>query len=323
LIRFNHIFTVLLLLAILGAFVVPSAPLETPRALVGGLFYPVAKPARAIAEWSHRRAMGNHVPDDATVGTGEKARPSAQIRQENEALRVTVASLSSQLDALKQLNADRQLIGPVLPLCTPVPVTGADAGTRQSLMLETFGSGDIRVGQPVLYSGGIAGRIARAAVGTAQVRLITDRNFRVSGRFGRFVKDAAGNVSFKIIPTAQPPLLEGMGDGAMRIRNVDRKDITAAHLAPGDWVVLADPEWSDVLQGYKLGQIRDITARPDNPLFAQIELQPVAYLLQLREVMFLNKEGAPRPAAPGEDSPREVHEMPREAPSGPAEDPGS
>ncbi len=297
--RFNYIFAVLLLLAAAGAFAVPATVLQTPRAVVGGLFYPIARPAGAIAAWMHRRTVGDRVPDDATIGTNEAPRGIAAVRTENEALRVAVANLSKQLEALKQLNADRQLIGPVLPLCTPVRVTGGDSGTRQSLLVETYGAGEIEVGQPVVYSGGIAGRIDRVSPGIAQIRLITDRGFRISGRFGRFVKDDKGVVTFTLIPTTQPPLLEGMGQGAMRIRNVDLKEITAAHLAPGDWVVLDDPEWPGVLQGYKLGQIREVSARRDNPLFAQIEVQPAANLMQLREVMVLNKESRSNGRATG------------------------
>jgi cell shape-determining protein MreC len=235
---------------------------------------------------------GNRPVDDAAVGGG-KTRTVDQLRGENEKLRLTVANLTSQLASLKQLNADRQMLGDVRPLCEPFPVAGTDSGPRRALILQTIGRGNVAQGQPALYSGGIAGRVEQTGPGSAIVRLITDKNFRLTGGFGRFERDKEGHVVFKKLemPHSQPPLLEGTGRGTMRIENVDMKDARANHLAAGDWVVLADHDWPLQLQGYKLGQIESIDTRPSAPLFALIEVRPVRDLMELREVMVMNGGG--------------------------------
>jgi cell shape-determining protein MreC len=292
--RFNHIFVLLLLLAAIGAVVVPVGTGDGARAVVAGVFAPVSWPARGVAGWVHDSVRGDRAVDDEAMAEG-KARTVDQLRGENELLRLTVASLSSQLDSLKQLNADRRMLGNVRPLCEPFSVVGTDSGPRQSLILQTLGRGAVSPRQPVLYSGGIAGRVERTGVGSAVVRLVTDRDFRVTGGFGRFEREGAvakGRVIFKELKLShsQPPLLEGTGRGTMRIQNVDMKQAEAAHLAPGDWVVLADPDWPPQLQGYKLGQIESIDSRPSAPLFALIQVRPARDLMELREVMVMNKE---------------------------------
>jgi hypothetical protein len=122
--------------------------------------------------------------------------------------------------------------------------------------------------------------------------LITDRNFRITGGFGRFKRDEAGHVVFQKLEMShsQPPLLEGSGRGTMTIANVDMKDAQANHLAAGDWVVLADHDWPLQLQGYKLGQILSVETRPSAPLFALIEVRPARELMELREMMVMNKD---------------------------------
>jgi cell shape-determining protein MreC len=292
--RFTHIFTLLLIMAAIGAFVVPVGTGDGARAVVAGVFAPVSWPARAAAGWVHDSVRGNRPVDDVVAG-GARARTVDQLRGENEALRLTVANLSSQLASLKQLNADRQMLGDVRPLCDPFPVVGTDSGPRRALILQTLGragGGAVAQGQPALYSGGIAGRVEQAGAGSAIVRLVTDKDFRLTGGFGRFKHDQKGHVVFEKLEMShsQPPLLEGTGRGTMRIENVDMKDAQASHLAAGDWVVLADHDWPLQLQGYKLGQIVSVETRPSAPLFALIEVRPVRDLMELREVMVMNKE---------------------------------
>lgn len=289
--RFRHIFVVLLFLAAVGAFVVPAQSGDGVRAVVAGIFIPVSWPVRTLAGWAHDRLVGNHPPDDQAVGGG-KSRAIDAIRLENESLRITVANLTSQLGALKQLNADRQMLGAVRPLCEPFAVVGADSGSRRSLILQTAGHGDIQEGQPVLYYGGIAGRVEKTGIGSAIVRLVTDRSFRLTGGFGRFERDEGGHVLFHplTLSRSQPPLLEGTGRGTMIIENVDMKDVKDVELKPGDWVVLADRDWPIQLQGYKIGQVESIDTRPSAPLFARIEVRPLRNLMQLKEVMVMNKE---------------------------------
>ena len=67
---------------------------------------------------------------------------------------------------------------------------------------------------PVLYLGELVGRIERGGPAGAQVQLVTDLGFRVTGRFGRAVRKSDSEFEFQ--PTAtEIPLVEGIGRGMM------------------------------------------------------------------------------------------------------------
>ncbi|MGH7214582.1 MAG: rod shape-determining protein MreC [Tepidisphaeraceae bacterium] len=286
--RFKHIFVALLVLALLSAFVLPARYTTPARATAQGLFAPVAKPANALARSLHTRFVGDKRVDDANPAG--PPRPAQDVLAENERLRVALANLTSQLDGLKRLNADREMLGDVRPLCKPVAVVGSDSGPRESLVLMASSLEGLRPDMPALHPGGVAGRVERAGVGGAQVRLITDRGFRVTGSFGRFVKKDDGTMEFA--RTALPPVLvEGVGDGVMLARLLNQRDVQAAGVAVNDWVVLDDPtDWPPALQGYKLGRVTELGRRPDNALFAQIRIEPGQDLIKLREVMVMVRE---------------------------------
>ena len=203
-----------------------------------------------------------------------------------------LASLQAQLKDLQELNADRQLLGEVLPLCTPAPVVGGDAGSRDSLSIQS--TAGLQNGMFALYSGGVVGRLDRVGLsGSAQVRLITDPGFAVTGSFGRVERDASGQPTFRQIPTP-PPLVQGAGRGAMVIKRLDFDSIKDVKV--GDWLVVQDRDWPANLQGYRLGRISSIDRSASSPLFAEITVKPARNLLQLREVMVMNKT-APRETA--------------------------
>lgn len=277
--RFNHVFLTLLILSGVSAFIIPRRFTDAVRAQVQGVFSPVSRPARMTAGWIQQRVAPRETADH---------RSQEAIGQENQRLQVEVAHLTEQLKALQKLNADRDAMGPLRSLCTAVAVIGGDAGMRQSLALAGSQLGEVRGGQPVLYPGGVAGRIDRAGAGAAQVRLITDVGFRMTGHFGRFQESKDGRIAFARIalPAA---LVEGIGNGIMVIRNLTMKDIASAELAENDWVVLDDADWPIHVQGQLLGRIISIKSRSQAPLFAEIRLAPAANLLALREVMVLTK----------------------------------
>jgi cell shape-determining protein MreC len=141
---------------------------------------------------------------------------------------------------------------------------------------------------PVLTSGGLLGRTFAAGLGAAKVRLITDTESRIAVRFGRFVQDAAGRVTFVELQTPEP-LAQGLGRGVMSVRNLAAKDVAQAGISIGDWVVLADGSFPSNLQGFKVGQVTEIGARADGPLHADIRIAPAAKLAGLRQVMVMNR----------------------------------
>jgi len=284
-VRFKEVFFALLVLSFLGAFFLPAG-ITNPARNIQGLFYPVARPARAIgATLSDRFAPP--AKDDRAV---------ADVRAENEQLRLMVSQLTSELHELQRINADRQLVGDLRQYCTPVRVVGSDPGRRQSLSLRSGSMEGIQPGMPVLSRKGLVGRVERSGPGGAQVQLITDREFRAVGEFRRFERDAATGTARYVPCGLTAPLVKGAGDGTMTIVNVPLKetatdDPNLESIKVGDVVVLDDPEW-EYAGGQWLGQVERIEPLKSAPLFAQITVRPVLNPAALREVLVMNKTPA-------------------------------
>lgn len=276
--KFNHVFLFLMVLSAACAFAIPLRMTNPVRAQLQNVFAPVSRPIGALASWVH---------DKVVRPRGIDARDSLVIQRENDRLKTTIANLQSQVKTLQDLTAERQLLGDVLPLCTPVPVVGGDAGNRESLGIQSISG--LEEGMFALFWGGIVGRIDRAGLsGGAQVRLVSDPGFSVQGSFGRFVSTPDGQAVFQTIKSPAP-LVQGAGRGAMVIRRLPLEEVTEVH--PGDWVVVHDPDWPVNLQGYKLGVVESKDPAPGAPLFAEIRVRPMVNLMQLREVMVMNRKG--------------------------------
>ena len=272
--RFHHVFTVLLLLCLLSAFAFPKKT-SGVRAHVQGIFYPVAKPARFIASTVRGRMGG---PQDKRAAT--------DIVEENERLKGAVASLTGQMELLLTRVAEIEQFGPVGKYCKQVAVMGNDPGSRDSLSVP--GRFDVSlINQPVLYVGGIAGRFERAGLTGAQVRLVTDRSFSATARFGTFTRNQDGTEGFRGKDTT-PPLVEGYGNGVMMIRNIEYKE-ASEQVAEGMWVVLDDNDYPSLIQYQKLGKVISVKKRPEAPLWADIEVQPEWNLMALTSVMVLQR----------------------------------
>jgi hypothetical protein len=116
--------------------------------------------------------------------------------------------------------------------------------------------------------------------------LITDRGFKVRVGFARFVKRENGQVDFVLLDT-KPCVAEGDGDGSMWIRGyVPMDQAKAANLQRGDWVVVRDEDWPNVLQRYRIGQVEKVQQWSQGAGFAEIQVRPPD-LMQLREVLDL------------------------------------
>lgn len=285
--RFNHVFTVLMLLSLVSAFFFPPEATNPGRAHLQGLFSPISRPARGIAGVVYRRFHRDAVVDD---GSPDSPRPAQTVLEENRQLRERLALLSLKFDQLNQLNADRQLVGDDLrPLCKPATVTGADSsGVRETLALSAAGA-DFKADMPVLTARNIVGKLSRAGIGGAQVRLITDPGFSVTGRIGRYRANADGAMDLEWVEHLQP-LVQGIGHGEMAIRsNISMQQVHDLGIAVNNMVVLDDRDWSANLHGCSLGRIISIDPQQNAPLFADIHVQPVNNLMRLREVMVMVK----------------------------------
>ena len=60
-----------------------------------------------------------------------------------------------------------------------------------------------------------------------------------------------------------------------------------AGLTKGDWVVVRDEDWPNLLQRYRIGRVESVAQWSGGAGYADIQVKPAAELLQLREVLVL------------------------------------
>ncbi len=264
-------------LSVLTAFLLPDRLSHKAQPQLQALFAPIARPAGALGAWVQRHVAPDPIRDQ---------RSSDEIRRENEELKISIATLSQENDYLRKLNGERQKLGPLRELCTPVAVVGSDSGARESLALAGSTLEGVREGMPVLYPGGVVGRIERAGLGGAQVLLITDPGFRIRARFGQFRRKPDNQIEFAELDTP-PVLVEGMGRGAMVVRSLTVEQ--SKKLVEGVWVVLDERDWPARLKSQPLGRVTHIGRRRDAPLYAEIRVEPDTNLTRLREVMVMTQ----------------------------------
>src|SRR5687768_10286637 len=183
-IKFNQVFGFLLVLSALSAFVIP--PKYTNKALpqLQAAFSPVSRPARSAGQWVHARVSQKESPDK---------RNAEDVKAENQLLRERNAWLEAQLEVERQRNAQWARLGSLKDRCVSVDVAGSDAGPRDSLALEGSTLEQVEDRDVALYPGGIAGQIqGRVGIAGAQLRLITDKGFKVRGHFVRLTRAADG-----------------------------------------------------------------------------------------------------------------------------------
>lgn len=282
-VTFNKIYAALLLVAIASVLANPKSLTDKARAQLQRLFTPVSLPARYVSLKVYERLS----PPRADGERPSNAQRSyQQIADENRDLRVEVARLTEQLRRLERLNADRESLGALREVSRPMSVAGKDTGWRKALSLQGEVEG-IKPGMAVLYPGGLVGKIDRVGWSMgAQAQLITDSTFRLLARFGR-LEQHDGQTGFRLL-TEMPTLLEGNGRDGMVARQMAEKDAQAAGLKPGDFAVVADDDYPDILQGFRVGMISAIVPSR-SPQYVEIRIAPAADLLSLSEVMVLLK----------------------------------
>lgn len=259
----------------------PSASsLQATAALA---FSPISHPANRLSGL----LLGAEGP--GVAGLSDGAREAGIVAEENQRLRQRIEQLQGQLAVLQQLHADRQNLGrEVLSRCIPARVIGGD---REILQVAGTGRGKISPGMPALHYGpgqaGVAGVVASAGAGGAQVRLISDPSVRISGRFGRF----DGRTGEFVVLNTEPPLIEGAGNGTCTVARAKREELDREKLAVGDWAVLADSEWPEHLSYFRIGRVELIEDIPAEPGFARIQIRPAVELRRLKELMVYVTQG--------------------------------
>lgn len=281
--RFNHVFLLLMGLAAASAFVVAPRVTAGVRASAGALFAPLAGPLHWLSGWTAQRIA----PPPPDRHSPAQPRTQGELLAENDRLRQDLASLTAQMERLQQREAERSRLGPLRQRVSAATVVGQDAGPGESLAVLTGGVEDVAPGTVALYGGGVAGRVDRAGVGSAQVRLLTDPRSRLLGGFARFERDAAGAMQFVRLATDPLPV-QGAGDNRMQAR-FRLQPLIDAGVRPGDWVVLNDPEWPEAVLGARIGLVREVQTRSQPPGFALVWIEPERRLTLLREVLLLNR----------------------------------
>src|SRR6266487_1915695 len=100
---FNHLFLPLMLLSAISAFFIPVRYSNFFRGRVDGLFSPVATPLRRLVESTSARFGFDHQDKELLLHTTNLTDANKEI----DRLKVTVASLTTQIDELRRLNAGR------------------------------------------------------------------------------------------------------------------------------------------------------------------------------------------------------------------------
>jgi hypothetical protein len=289
--RFTSAFYILLALSGACAFLVPPRVTEAARPMMGTLLTPVAQPSRAIAAWATGRSGEPRPPADD--------RPADDVVRENQELRLANQKLVHDLALAQRLVQERAKIDPeIRDLCTSVAVLGGTDpnGVRDALAVKSTSLSGLADGMFVLHNRDVVGRLITGRAG-AQVRLVTDPQFRVKAYFvpgnpaarpgtrqaGETVRPSPGRYD---LPTK---LIEGAGRGRMVCRNIPFADVDRVKLSVGDWAIVDedDPEWPRELQGRRLGVVTKITKAAK--MMAEIEVKPEAEVLALREVLVLTK----------------------------------
>lgn len=281
-ITFNRVYAGLLIVAVVSAMIVPKPFSDKARAQIQRIFMPITYPIHTVASVVSRRISPQPVEVERSGGG---PRTYQEIADENRDLRVEVANLTAQLRALQEVNAERELVGPLREFCRPLRVTGNDTGMRRALLVQGPVQG-MRAGMAALYPGGMVGKLDRVGwSGGAQVQLITDRGFRITASFGRFPENSRHFQELGSLRT----LFEGDGRNGLVCGILSMKQVRDAGLKEGDWAVVADSDYPTALQGYRLGLVKAIETSREGLEVARITVRPQEDLLTLREVMVLVK----------------------------------
>ena len=283
--RANPVFSFLMFLGVVSAFVLPSRFTANFAPQLQYLFAPVARPVRAIAGSFHQRMSGPPPRDP---------RAPVQIAQQNRELIEENLRLAHEVEELRQLNADRAQLGSLRPLCTPVPVIGQGFDGREALQVQASKLSGLRDGMCVIYSGDIVGTLKQVGAAGGQVQLVTDPGYRVFAYFRTYRPPAKGSSKQGEKPDAgyvrvgDVVMVEGTGKGTMKCPLVTWKQVQEWGLAPGDFVILNDSRFPRAAQGLRIGRVVSVAPRKGT-LHADISIKPDADPKRLSEVMVLTK----------------------------------
>jgi cell shape-determining protein MreC len=268
--RFNAIFSALMGLGFLCAFVLPARLMDVGGVRLTGILLPISRPVYQISTSLRRRLEPTPSSD---------TRPSDDLIQENLQLRQQIAHMQMEIEELQAQAGERQRLGDLQSLCDRFSVAAADMGSHQGLTLGPF-VGGLAVNQPVVCGSGLVGKIDRVGEGSAHVRLITDPGSIVEAQFVRYVTTPAG-IQVQAVGHLLP-IIQGAGEGKLLITNLPLADVS--QVVPGDWLVVADDSFSQAVQREPIGRVSAYGPWAKAPLFAEIKVDPAPGLTRLSDV---------------------------------------
>jgi cell shape-determining protein MreC len=252
--RFNAIFSALMGLGFLCAFILPGRLMDAGGMRLTGILLPISRPVYQISTSLRRRIEPTSSAD---------TRPSDDLIQENLQLRQQIAHMQMEIEELQAQAGERQRLGDLQSLCDRFSVAAADMGSHQGLTLGPF-VGGLAVNQPVVCGSGLVGKIDRVGEGSAHVRLITDPGSIVEAQFVRYVTTPAG-IQVQAVGHLLP-----MAD--------------VSQVVPGDWLVVADDSFSQAVQREPIGRVSAYGPWAKAPLFAEIKVDPAPGLTRLSDL---------------------------------------
>lgn len=271
--RFNHVFFGLMALGLASSYLISPSVTNRAKGKAELLLLPVVKPVSGIGSWFNDKYAQKKLPPGET-----RSRADSELMLENHELRQQVVFLTQQLEELRLVQAERKRLGKLLDYFVPVGVIGADASPgRESLAILPASGTVMSPDSPVMCAEGLVGKIVEGR----RVRLATDKDFAVTGRFGRYENNQWVWLN---IPKASA---RGGGQGVLRVDHLTLKEVES--LKPGDWIVIAEPDWPDIVQGRQIGQVESKRPLPSKPVFAEVIVKPRTDLRKLREVLVMKK----------------------------------
>jgi cell shape-determining protein MreC len=275
--RFSPMLLMFIAVALFSALVMPPDLANAIRK-VDLLFAPVAGPVHKLVE-----SVDDHWSSNST-GRPVDDRTVKQLVNENEALKIRLATLTAQYEEIRQQLGE---VGPIpadiRSLCRFISVMGTIPG-RQMLTLEGSSIQGLQPQMAVLSPDGLVGRLDAVGLAVARVQLLTDLHMHVQVGFGRYPANKNDFVRLGDVPC----VASGDGSGRLVVNDYKVTDLKANDLRTGDWVVLDDGDWPPLLQGYKIGLIEEVKDGT-TPLVVNLIVRPKGDLMKLHDVMVLMK----------------------------------
>jgi cell shape-determining protein MreC len=280
--------------ALLSALTLPPVR-PNVRQAVATLFTPISAPTRMTGAAMRSRVV---TPDNIDLGSPDRPRSLAELRQENEILRVQVANMQVKLDDLAGISAQyADMRSDLQRLVQPAAVVGGPTDQRQTLTISTTGLTNVREGMAVVTPVGYIGKIHSVSTvgGTARVLLATDPSSRLVAKFATYSKRADGTLDLVALDIPAP-LVEGQQRQV--VGNTRRMTAGPLQAGPvrkllkvGDAVLLDESTGSfpPAVRGLRLGTVSKIDLPPFEAGHATVTIDPVTDFSTLREVLVVNK----------------------------------